>query len=43
LEAAVNKALDSGLRTGDLFKEGQANTKLVKCSEMGKHLEGFVA
>ncbi|KAJ9527255.1 hypothetical protein QJQ45_025635 [Haematococcus lacustris] len=38
LEAAVNKALDDGYRTGDIFKEGQAGTKLVKCSEMGEVL-----
>lgn len=40
LEAAVNKALDSGYRTKDLYTEG---TQLVKCSEMGALLEGYVA
>jgi 3-isopropylmalate dehydrogenase len=37
LEAAVNKALDDGLRTGDIYKEG-GGRKLVKCSEMGEAL-----
>jgi len=32
LEAAVNKSLDDGWRTGDLWKEG---FNKVKCSEMG--------
>jgi 3-isopropylmalate dehydrogenase len=40
LEAAVNKALDGGYRTKDLHTEG---TQLVKCSEMGALLEGYVA
>ncbi|KXZ56335.1 hypothetical protein GPECTOR_1g296 [Gonium pectorale] len=38
LEAAVNAVLDAGLRTGDIYKEGQAGTRLVKCSEMGAEL-----
>ncbi len=33
LEAAVNKCLDDGLRTGDIYKAG-AGRKLTKCSEM---------
>lgn len=32
IEAAVNKALDAGLRTGDMMAEG---CKLVSCTEMG--------
>ena len=32
IEAAVNKALDEGYRTADIYKEG---TKKVSCSEMG--------
>ncbi len=32
IEAAVNKALDDGYRTADIYKEG---FKKVKCSEMG--------
>ncbi len=32
IEAAVNRALDDGYRTADIYKEG---TKKVKCSEMG--------
>ena len=32
IEAAVNKALDDGYRTADIYKEGM---KKVKCSEMG--------
>ncbi len=43
LEAAVNAVLDKGYRTGDLYKEGQQGTTLVKCSEMGKLLEDLVA
>ncbi|GBF94885.1 3-isopropylmalate dehydrogenase [Raphidocelis subcapitata] len=39
LEAAVNAALDSGLRTKDLWKEG---TTLVKCSELGDKLVELV-
>lgn len=38
LEAAVNHCLDTGLRTKDIYKEGTAGTKLVKCSEMGAAL-----
>lgn len=40
LEAAVNKALDDGYRTGDIHTEGH---KLVKCSEMGEVLLKNVA
>lgn len=40
LEAAVNKALDDGLRTKDIWTEGH---KLVKCSEMGEVLAKSVA
>ena len=32
IELAVNKALDDGYRTGDIYKDG---FKKVKCSEMG--------
>lgn len=32
IEAAVNKALDAGLRTGDMMADG---CTLVSCSEMG--------
>ena len=38
LKAAVNKALDDGYRTKDIYKEGKEGTKLVKCSEMGEIL-----
>ncbi|GLC32987.1 hypothetical protein PLESTB_000383200 [Pleodorina starrii] len=38
LEAAVNAVLDAGLRTGDIYKDGTAGTRLVKCSEMGAEL-----
>ena len=37
LEAAVNKCLDDGLRTSDIYKVG-AGRKLTKCSEMGEAL-----
>ena len=32
IEAAVNKALDDGFRTGDIMQEGKTR---VSCSEMG--------
>ena len=32
VENAVQKVLEQGLRTGDIYEEG---TKLVSCSEMG--------
>ena len=32
IEAAVNKALDDGYRTGDIMSEGMTQ---VTCSEMG--------
>lgn len=38
LEAAVNQALDDGLRTGDIFKDGYHGTRKVKCSELSDHL-----
>ncbi|KAG2493346.1 hypothetical protein HYH03_008479 [Edaphochlamys debaryana] len=38
LEKAVDAVLDAGLRTGDIYKQGTPNTKLVKCSEMGEAL-----
>jgi hypothetical protein len=38
LEAAVSQALDDGLRTGDIFKEGYPGTRKVKCSEISEHL-----
>jgi 3-isopropylmalate dehydrogenase len=37
LEKAVDKALDEGYRTKDIYKEAPG-TKLVKCSEMGEIL-----
>ena len=40
LEAAVNKALDDGYRTKDIWTEGH---KLMKCSEMGEVLTKSVA
>lgn len=40
LEAAVNKALDDGYRTKDIWTEGH---KLVKCSEIGEVLAQSVA
>lgn len=40
LEKAVNKALDDGYRTKDIWTEGH---KLVKCSEMGDVLANSVA
>jgi 3-isopropylmalate dehydrogenase len=40
LEKAVNKALDDGYRTKDIWTEGH---KLVKCSEMGEVLSKSVA
>jgi 3-isopropylmalate dehydrogenase len=40
LEAAVDKALDEGYRTGDIWTEGM---KKVGCSEMGALLEQSVA
>lgn len=38
MEAAVSKALDDGLRTSDIYKEGTPNTRKVKCSEVSEHL-----
>lgn len=40
LEKAVNKALDDGYRTKDIWTEGH---KLLKCSEMGEVLTNSVA
>jgi 3-isopropylmalate dehydrogenase len=40
LETAVNKALDDGYRTKDIWTEGH---KLVGCSEMGAVLTKSVA
>lgn len=37
LEAVVDKALDAGYRTKDIYKE-VPGTKFVKCSEMGELL-----
>lgn len=42
LETAVNKALDDGYRTGDLYKN-KPDEKLVKCSELGSILIQLVA
>eukprot|EP00878_Enallax_costatus_P004367 GHUV01004603.1.p1 GENE.GHUV01004603.1~~GHUV01004603.1.p1 ORF type:complete len:141 (+),score=38.54 GHUV01004603.1:2152-2574(+) len=42
LETAVNKALDVGYRTGDLYKN-KPEEKLVKCSELGNILTEMVA
>lgn len=39
VEAAVNKALDSGLRTCDIMSDGM---KLVSCSEMGDKIVEFI-
>jgi hypothetical protein len=43
LEAAVNGVLDAGLRTKDIYNDKVANTRLVKCSEMGEALLKHVA
>lgn len=39
IERAVDKALDEGLRTGDIMSEGK---KLVSCSEMGDRIAELV-
>lgn len=39
VEAAVDKALDAGLRTADIMSEGMT---LVSCSEMGDRVCGFI-
>jgi len=39
VEAAVNKVLDTGYRTGDIMSEGM---KLVSCSEMGDKISEFI-
>lgn len=39
IEAAVNKALDEGYRTGDIMGEGK---KQVSCSEMGDIVANFI-
>ena len=39
IEAAVDKALEAGLRTGDIMSEGMT---LVSCSEMGDRIAGFI-
>jgi 3-isopropylmalate dehydrogenase len=38
LEKAVEACLDAGLRTGDIYREGDAGVSKVKCSEMGAEL-----
>ena len=38
LQAAVDKALDDGYRTKDIYNASKEGTKLVKCSEMGEIL-----
>jgi 3-isopropylmalate dehydrogenase len=40
IENAVNKALDNGYRTPDIYKEG---TKKVGCSEMGDVIASYIA
>ncbi len=40
IEAAVDKALEAGLRTGDIMSEGMT---LVSCSEMGDRIAGFIS
>ncbi len=40
IEAAVNRALDEGYRTADIYKEG---TKKTSCSEMGDIIAGYIA
>lgn len=40
IENAVNKALDDGYRTGDIYKEG---TTKVGCSEMGNIIASYIA
>lgn len=39
IENAVNKALDDGYRTGDIYKEG---TTKVGCSEMGNIIASYI-
>ena len=39
IENAVNKALDSGYRTGDIYKDG---TCKVTCSEMGNIIASYI-
>lgn len=39
IEAAVEKALDAGLRTGDMMAEG---CRLVSCSEMGDAILSYI-
>ncbi len=38
----MEKALDSGLRTGDIYRESDQGVKKVKCSEMGAALLSMV-
>ena len=40
IEEAVNKALDNGYRTGDIYKDG---FKKVSCSEMGNIIASYIA
>lgn len=35
IERAVERVLDRGLRTADIYREGQEGTRKVDCSEMG--------
>jgi len=42
LEAAVNTALDQGFRTKDIYQEGKAGDKLIKCSALGDKLVEFL-
>lgn len=39
IEAAVNKALDNGYRTGDIYEDG---FKKVSCSEMGNIIASYI-
>lgn len=40
IEAAVNRALDEGYRTGDIYKDG---FKKVSCSDMGNIIASYIA
>jgi 3-isopropylmalate dehydrogenase len=42
LEQAVEKVLDAGLRTGDIYRECDKDVKKVGCSEMGAALMALV-
>ena len=40
IESAVNRALDNGFRTSDIYKEG---TQKVSCSQMGDIIASYIA